>query len=57
MDPGIWALDPGIGHASAVALFVLAVAILVWPMTRRLLRARRERAHLTRVASGLDEEH
>lgn len=48
--------DRTLGEASGAALFILAVAILCWPLARRLLEARRQRAQELRIASGLGAE-
>ena len=45
-----------VGEASAVALFILAVLIMLWPLTKRLVEARRQRVHESRVAAGLPSE-
>jgi hypothetical protein len=44
-----------VGILAGAALFALAMAILLWPMVRKLAEARRQRVRETRIALGLGE--
>jgi hypothetical protein len=50
------AANQALGEASAVALFTLAVAIMLWPLTKRLVEAHRQRVREESVAAGLAPE-
>jgi hypothetical protein len=45
-----------VGDASSIALFGLALAIMLWPLGRRLAEARRQRVHESRIAAGQADE-
>jgi hypothetical protein len=56
MSLGLTAPSLSAAEASWLALFSLALAIMLWPLGKRMMEAHRSRAHELRIALGQTEE-